>query len=73
MAVMTQKVEDLAFSLPVNERVKLAERLWQSIPEDYIDEEELQEALRRDREMDEDPSKVISHEEFFKFFRDRRG
>lgn len=72
MTVMTQ-VEELAFRLPVNERVKLAERLWQSIPEDYIDEEELAEALRRDREMDEDPSKVISHEEFFKFFKDRRG
>ena len=65
-------LEELAFSLPVAERAELAERLWQSIPEDYIDEEELQEALRRDREMDEDPSKVVTHEEFFGYFKERR-
>ena len=68
----TTKAEELVFSLPVADRAKLAERLWQSIPEDYIDEEELQEALRRDREMDEDPSKVLTHEEFFRFFKERR-
>ena len=71
MSVIAE-VEKLAFSLPVNDRAKLADRLWDSLPEDFIDEAEIEEAMRRDREMDEDPSKVISHEEFFKFFRDRR-
>jgi len=71
MSVIAE-VEKLAFSLPPNDRAKLADRLWDSLPEDYIDEAELAEAVRRDREMDEDPSKVISHEEFFKFFRNRR-
>lgn len=71
MSVIAE-VEKLAFSLPPNDRAKLADRLWESLPEDYIDEAELAEAVRRDREMDEDPSKVISHEEFFKFFKDRR-
>ncbi|CAN5433796.1 MAG: addiction module protein [Pyrinomonadaceae bacterium] len=59
MSVIAE-VEKLAFSLPENERAKLAERLWESLPEDFIDEAEIEEALRRDREMDEDPSKVIT-------------
>lgn len=59
MSVVTN-IEELAFGLPVNERAKLAERLWQSIPKDFIDEEELAEASRRSREMDEDPSRVIT-------------
>ena len=71
MSVIAE-VEKLAFSLPPNDRAKLADRLWESLPEDYIDEAELAEAVRRDREMDEDPSKVISHDEFFKFFKERR-
>ena len=71
MSVIAE-VEKLAFSLPVNDRAKLADRLWDSLPEDFIDEVEIEEAIRRDREMDEDPSKVISHEEFFRFFKDRR-
>jgi len=66
------EVEKLAFTLPENERAKLADKLIDSLSEDFIDEAEIDEALRRDREMDEDPSKVLSHEEFFRFFRERR-
>ena len=66
------EIEKLAFKLPDNDRAKLADRLIASLPVDFIDEEEIEEALRRSREMDEDPSKVISHEEFFKFFEERR-
>ena len=66
------EIEKLASKLPDNDRAKLADRLIASLPVDFIDEEEIQEALRRSREMDEDPSKVISHEEFFKFFEERR-
>lgn len=69
MAVIAQ-VEELAFSLPVSERAKLAERLWQSIPEDYIDEEELAEFVRCDREMDENPETVMTHDEFFASLRE---
>ena len=71
MSVIAE-AEKLALSLSVNERAKLADSLLMSLPDDFIDEDELEEALRRDREMDEDPSKVISHEEFFKFFEERR-
>ena len=62
MSVIAE-VEKLAFSLPENDRAKLAERLWESLPENFIDEAEIEEALRRDREMDEDPSKVITLEQ----------
>lgn len=71
MSVIAE-AEKLALSLSVNERAKLADSLLMSLPDDFIDEDELEEALRRDREMDEDPTKVISHEEFFKFFEERR-
>ncbi len=64
------KAEELVLSLPVADRAKLAERLWQSIPEDYIDQEELAEAMRRDREMDENPESVMTHKEFFASLRD---
>ncbi len=70
MSVIAE-VERLAFSLPVNDRANLADRLWKSLPEDFIDQEELELVMRRDREMDEDPAKVISHAEFLKFFDDR--
>lgn len=70
MSVITE-IEKQALSLPEQDRARLADRLIASLPIDFIDEDEIEEALRRDREMDEDPSKVISHEEFFKFFEDR--
>jgi putative addiction module component (TIGR02574 family) len=66
------EAEKLALSLPEQERAKLANRLIASLPPDFTDEDELEEARRRSREMDEDPSKVLTHEEFFKFFEDRR-
>ena len=71
MSVIAE-AEKLALSLSANERAKLADSLLMSLPDNFIDEHELEEALRRDREMDEDPTKVISHEEFFKFFEERR-
>jgi hypothetical protein len=72
MSTIVGDIEKLAFNLPVNERAKLADRLIASLPEDFTDEEEIDLALTRDREMDEDPSKVISHQEFFQYFKDRR-
>ncbi len=69
MSTITE-AEELVFSLPVADRAKLAERLWQSIPDDYIDAEELEELLRRDREMDENPDSVMSHDEFFTSLRE---
>lgn len=65
-------IENEALNLPEQDRAKLADRLIASLPADFTDDDEIEEALRRSREMDEDPSRVISHQEFFKFFEDRR-
>lgn len=62
MSVIAE-AEKLALSLPENERAKLADRLIASLPPDFIDEDEIEEALRRSREMDEDPSRIISLEQ----------
>ena len=71
MSIITD-IEKQALNLPDQDRAKLVDRLIASLPLDFTDDEEIEEALRRSREMDEDPSRVISHEEFFKFFEERR-
>jgi hypothetical protein len=65
-------IEKQALNLPDQDRAKLADRLIASLPTGFTDDDEIEEALRRSREMDKDPSRVISHEEFFKFFEERR-
>ncbi|WP_395738457.1 addiction module protein [Prosthecobacter sp.] len=62
-AALTQSL----FSLPVAERVALADRLYASVPEDWqktVDQAWLEEATRRSEEMDADPSLELSHDEF---------
>ena len=54
MSVIAE-IEKQALSLPEQDRARLVFRLIASLPEDFIDENEIEEALRRDREMDEDP------------------
>ena len=63
MSTAFADIEKLAFALPENERAKLADNLIASLPEDFIDDDEIEVAMRRDREMDEDPSIGISLEE----------
>jgi hypothetical protein len=70
MSVITE-IEEQALSLPEQDRARLADRLIASLPEDFVDEDEIEEALRRDWEMDKNPDMAIPHEEFFKFFEDR--
>ncbi|CAN5603492.1 hypothetical protein BH24ACI3_BH24ACI3_08660 [soil metagenome] len=66
------EIEKQALDLPEQDRANLADRLIASLPSDFTDDGEIEEALRRSKEMDRDPSRTISHEEFFKFFEDRR-
>ena len=68
---MINEIEKQALSLPEQDRARLADRLIASLPEDFIDDDEIEEALRRSREMDEDPDTVISLEEFDRFFEER--
>lgn len=57
------EIEELALALPDQDRSRLADRLIASLPEDFIDEDDIKEALRRSLEMDEDPTKVITLEQ----------
>jgi len=66
------EVEKLVLSLPFIERARIADRIIDSLPADFIDPDEMELAVQRDREMDEDPSTALSHEEFFGFFTNRR-
>ncbi|MBE7498117.1 MAG: addiction module protein [Verrucomicrobiaceae bacterium] len=62
-ATLTQTL----FSLPVGERIALADQLYASVPAEWqksVDEEWLQEAERRSAEMDEVPGVALSHAEF---------
>jgi putative addiction module component (TIGR02574 family) len=55
------------FSLPVGERIALADRLYASVPEDWqraADKAWLDEATSRSAAMDADPSLELSKEAF---------
>lgn len=65
-------VEELALGLPVSERGKLANKLIASLPSPLVDDDEnwVEEAFRRDREMDEKPETVLTEEQFFRSLRE---
>lgn len=71
MSVIAE-AEELALKLSDSERARLAEKLIASLPSPFVDEDEdwVEEALRRDKEMDENPESVMTEEEFFKSLRD---
>ena len=71
MSVIAE-VEELALKLSDSERGKLANTLIASLPSPFVEEDDdwVGEALRRDREMDENPESVMTHEEFFASLRD---
>lgn len=55
------------FSLPVEQRIDLADRLYASVPEDWlkpVDQAWLEESSRRAAEMDAEPSMALSYDEF---------
>lgn len=67
------EVEELALGLPVSERGKLAEKLIRSLPSPGWDDDNdgIEEALRRSREMDENPEMSISMEQLDESIRKR--
>jgi putative addiction module component (TIGR02574 family) len=68
------EVEKIALNLPEQERAKLAARLLDSLPGVLSDEDEgVAEALRRDAEMDADPSQGISLAQLDSQILNRRG
>jgi putative addiction module component (TIGR02574 family) len=68
------EVEKLALDLPEQERAALAANLLDSLPGILSDEDEgVAEALRRDAEIEADPTSVISLAELDSQIRGRRG
>jgi putative addiction module component (TIGR02574 family) len=66
------EIERLALDLPERDRAKLIANLLHSLPPIHDDEDEgIAEALRRDAEMDADPSLAISFEELDARIRNR--
>lgn len=64
MATLSE-IEKSALSLPEDERAKLASKLLASLPGVLHDEDEgVAEAERRDAELDHDPSKGMTMDEF---------
>ncbi|HKB67216.1 MAG TPA: addiction module protein [Pyrinomonadaceae bacterium] len=68
------EVEKLALDLPERERAALAANLLNSLPGILSDDDEgIAEALRRDAEIEADPSTVISFAELDSHIQGRRG
>jgi putative addiction module component (TIGR02574 family) len=73
MATITE-IEKLALDLPESERAVLAAHLLDSLPPVLHDEDEgIAEALRRDQELDADPSLGVSLEQLDQQIERRRS
>lgn len=66
------EAEKLVFSLSEKDRAELVGKMIRSLPSPFVAEDEdwVEEALRRDREMDEKPETVLTEEQFFTSLRE---
>jgi len=67
------QIERLALELPEAERARLASHLLESLPSILDEDDGISEAIRRDAELDADPSRTVSLEEFDAQIRQRRA
>lgn len=66
--VTISEIEQQAMLLPDDQRAALAAQLLRSLPAILHDDDEgIAEAMRRDAELDRDPSSGLTMEEFLKF------
>lgn len=72
--IAVEEVEKLAFGLADSERARLVGKLLASLPSPLSDDDDdgVDEALRRSRDMDENPEMSLTQEEFMTSF-DRYG
>jgi putative addiction module component (TIGR02574 family) len=74
---MNKALRDQVMQLPVEERVKLADDIWESIPvsvDDFeLTPEQRQEIERRMAEHERDPSSALTLEQFEARLRARSG
>lgn len=73
MSTAFTDIERLAFGLSEKQRAQLASSLLRSLPSPGIDDDDdgMAEAMRRDREMDENPEIAMSLEELDRLMADR--
>jgi putative addiction module component (TIGR02574 family) len=60
-------LNETLLSLPVSERLRIADELYASVPENWVTEADRQwlvEAESRSAEMDQNPESEMSHDEF---------
>jgi len=67
----TEELVEEVLQLPDAEKSELVRRVLEQMEETREDRELLDKANRRDREMDDDPSNVLSENEFLASFADR--
>jgi putative addiction module component (TIGR02574 family) len=73
---MTPEMRAAVFALPADERLKLAEQLWDSVPDDEtppLTEAQIDELDRRWKEYQENPGSGIPGDEFFRRLEERYG
>lgn len=66
------EAEKLVFSLSEKDLAEFVGKMIRSLPSPFVakDEDWVEEALRRDREMDEKPETVLTEEQFFTSLRE---
>lgn len=75
MSITYEAIMDAALQLAPADRCRVATGLWESVGNsgDELAPDELEKMLnQREAEMDQDPSKEISHQEFLAHFSARR-
>ena len=73
---MTPELRAAVFALPVDEKLKLVEELWDSIHEDELPpltDAQFEELERRRRKLEENPETGIPGDEFFRRLQERYG
>ena len=67
------EAEQIALSLPTKERGELIEKLIRSLPGPFIEDDDdgIEEAIRRSKEMDENPEMSISMEQLDEMIKKR--
>jgi len=72
MSVITD-AEEIALSLPAKERGELIAKLLRSLPGPFTEDDDdgIEEAIRRSKEMDENPEMSISMEQLDEMIRKR--
>ena len=73
---MTDDLRAAVLALPVDEKLKLVEKLWDSIHEDELPpltEAQFEELERRRKKLEENPETGIPWDEFYRRLQERYG